>query len=119
MVSGEWMQSAPQNNARKPIIGTNDIRLSSDQSAFDLDLLRFATQPHSLLLFRLFDRWVINTQRIGEIRQMILLLRNDLSQDFAQCKFTHRFRLADSLPVIDDCLLFVIQVESQHIHRLF
>jgi hypothetical protein len=59
-------------------------------------------------------RWDVNPQCISQIQQMILLLSDDATENFAQRKFSHRICLANALLVSQYGLPFIFQIESKH-----
>src|SRR5437867_3577652 len=62
-----------------------------------------------------FDRWIVDSERVRQIRKVLLFLRDNLSEHFPNSKLAHRFCLPDALPVMDDRLLLVLEIKAEHL----
>src|SRR5262245_43336153 len=57
----------------------------------------------------------IDAKGVGKIGEVLLLLNDDVAQDFAKSELAHRFRLAGTLAVVFDCDALVLEVELKHL----
>jgi hypothetical protein len=64
-----------------------------------------------------FDFRRIDAEGVGQILEMFLLLRDDFSQHFAEREFAHGIGLTNALPIIDERLAFVFEIETKHVFR--
>src|SRR5689334_18938551 len=55
----------------------------------------------------------------GQIDLMILLLHEDLADLFRHCILFQRFTLTDALSVIANSFVFVLEIEPEHVFRIF
>src|ERR1700728_2472407 len=95
-----WLRCA----ARGPIRG----------SARGLPTLRQGAFPRAAVHVRHFD-----AERGRQVDLMILLLGENLADLLCQRVFSKRLALADSIAIIANGLVLVIEVEPEHLFRIF
>src|SRR5471030_2612075 len=65
-----------------------------------------------------FDFRCIDSQRIGQIEQMVLFLGYYFAQDFSERELTQRISMPNPLSIIQNGYPFIFQVEPKHVFRL-